>query len=273
MDPDPTTGEAVTAVRERLGDPDPELLLVLGSGLSGVAGDMEVGGSVRAGDVPGLAPSRVPGHEGVIRHGHLGGLSVLVQHGRLHLYEGHTAAAVTRTVEVAAALGAGTMIITNSAGGLDPSLEAGDIMLITDQLNLTGASPLTGRLDGGSPPFVDMAGAYAPDLRSLAADVAGEQGVGLRRGVYAGLAGPAYETPAEVAMLRTLGATAVGMSTVLETIAARAVGMRVLGFSSITNVHREGVATSHDEVVEVSDRVADRLAALVPGVVERLGAG
>jgi purine-nucleoside phosphorylase len=176
---------------------------------------------------------------------------------------------VTRVVDVAASLGATSFVVTNAAGGLDPSFTPGDVMAIADHLNLTGTSPLLGMLRDGAPVFQDMADAYDPVLVERAAEVATDAGFDLRRGVYAGLLGPAYETPAEVAMLRTLGAHAVGMSTVLEVIAARSHGMRVLGLSTITNVHGAGVATSHEEVIEVGARVAARVSDLVLGVLAR----
>lgn len=246
-----------------------DVMLTLGSGLAAVADAIENPVDVPAAAVPGLPVSRVPGHAGVLRFGRLGGKNVLAQMGRIHLYEGHDASDVTRVVEVAAELGCSTYIVTNAAGGLDERMHPGDLMLITDQLNLTGESPLRGVFRDGGPIFLDMAEAYDPALRERAHAVAEDLGIALREGVYAGLAGPAYETPAEVAMLRTMGAHAVGMSTVLEVIAARSHGMRVLGMSSITNVHRAGAATSHEEVIEVGGEAAGRMAPLVLGIVDR----
>jgi purine-nucleoside phosphorylase len=218
-----------------------------------------------------MVASTVPGHTATLRHGWLGGHEVLVQRGRIHLYEGHSARDVVRTVEVAAELGATTFVVTNAAGGLDDAMLApGDLLVIDDHLNLTGTTPLTGVLRDGAPVFLDMAGAYDPVLRAAADEVAAELGEELRHGVYAGLTGPTYETPAEVGMLRTLGADVVGMSTVNEVVAARAAGMRVLGFSSVTNVHGEGVATSHEEVLEVGADAARRLGALLLALVPRL---
>ncbi len=162
-------------------------------------------------------------------------------------------------------------MVTNAAGGLDrDELTPGDLLVIDDHLNLTGTTPLAGVLRDGAPVFLDMAGAYDPVLRAAADEVAAELGQQLRHGVYAGLVGPTYETPAEVRMLRTLGATVVGMSTVNEVIAARAAGMRVLGFSSVTNVHGEGVATSHEEVLEVGADAATRLGELLLSLLPRL---
>ncbi|MBW3621707.1 MAG: purine-nucleoside phosphorylase [Actinobacteria bacterium] len=256
------------ALEPRLGGGNVDVFLTLGSGLASVADRIESPVDIPMAALPNVAVSTVPGHTGVLRYGTLAGKQVLAQLGRIHLYEGHDAADVTRTVSVASLLGADTFLVTNAAGGLEPSWAPGDLMLVEDHLNLTGTSPLLGVLRDDAPVFLDMAGAYDAELRDLALRIAAEQGVELRRGVYAGLVGPAYETPAEVRMLRALGAQAVGMSTVLEVIAARTHGMRVLGMSSITNVHGEGVATSHREVIEVGARAAEHLAGIVLGVLE-----
>lgn len=249
----------------------PRTLVTLGSGLGAVADAVRDATDVDAGSLPGMAPSTVPGHSAVLRHGWIGDHEVLVQQGRIHLYEGHSARDVVRTVEVAAELGATTFVVTNAAGGLDgDQLTPGDLLVIDDHINLTGTTPLAGVLRDGAPVFLDMAGAYDPVLRAAADGVAAELGQEVRHGVYAGLLGPTYETPAEVRMLRTLGATVVGMSTVNEVIAARAAGMRVLGFSSVTNVHGEGVATSHEEVLEVGADAASRLGGLLLALLPRL---
>jgi purine-nucleoside phosphorylase len=262
---------AAAALRSRLGGRRPEVLLTLGSGLGSVADAVEDATSVDVLDLPGTAASTVPGHTARLLAGRLGGREVLVQAGRVHLYEGHSAHDVTRLVRVAARLGVETFVVTNAAGGLDQGFAPGDLMVIDDHLNLTGTTPLLGVLRDEAPRFVDMAGAYDPKLREIAHRVAGDRDLTLQRGVYAGLVGPAYETPAEVAMLRGFGAHAVGMSTVNEVIAARDEGLRVLGVSSITNVHGEGVATSHEEVIEVGARAARDLAGVLLGVLERLG--
>ncbi len=259
------------ALALRLPDQQPEVFLVLGSGLGAVADAIEGAVDVQAAAIPGMKPSTVPGHRAVLRHGTLGGRTVLALLGRIHLYEGHDAADVTRPVEIASALGATTFMVTNAAGGLHDGFTPGDLMVIDDHLNMTGASPLTGVIRRGAPVFQDMTRAYDPDLRALARAVAEEEGLEVKGGVYAGLRGPAYETPAEVAMLRTLGADAVGMSTVLEVIAAKARGMRVLGFSSVTNVHSpDQVSVSHEEVLEVGRDAANRLGQLLLALIPRL---
>ncbi len=264
-----TIERTAAALRARLGGRSPEVLLTLGSGLGAVADAVEDAVVVDVLDLPGTAASTVPGHTARLVCGRLAGREVLVQAGRIHLYEGHSAHDVTRLVRVAAQLG-GLDLRRDQRGRrhLD-TFTPGDLMVIDDHLNMTGTSPLSGLLRDGAPRFVDMAGAYDAVLRDLAHTVAGDLGLQLQRGVYAGLVGPAYETPAEVAMLRTLGAHAVGMSTVNEVIAARDEGLRVLGFSSVTNVHGEGVATTHAEVIEVGARAAQDLQRVLLGLLDR----
>lgn len=262
---------AVLELRKRI-DGDVDVLVTLGSGLASVADTLDDLVEIPVATIPGLTVSTVPGHRSVLMVGTVGSRRTLLQVGRVHLYEGHDAAAVTRMVDVAAELGATTFVATNAAGGLDPAWTPGDLMVIRDHLNLTGRSPLVGVLRDGAPIFQDMAHAYDPALIALMHDIAASQGRSLREGVYVGLLGPAFETAAEVAMLRLLGAQAVGMSTVLEVIRARSLGMRVAGLSTITNVHGEGVATSHEEVIEVGARVASHAADLVSELLRRLPA-
>lgn len=270
-EPDDQAQRAALSLQARFGEFTPQVFLTLGSGLSGVADAIEDPLDVPVAAVPGIPVGRVPGHPAVLRIGMVRGQAVLAQIGRVHLYEGYDASDVARMVDVAALLGCSTFLVTNAAGGLrHEDQRPGDVMVISDHLNLTGHSPLTGVFRDESPVFTDMADAYDPALRELALEVGEAQGLQLRTGVYAGLTGPAYETAAEVRMLRALGADAVGMSTVNEVIAARALGLRVLGLSTLTNVHGEGVATSHEEVMEVGARVADQVSALVLGVLERM---
>jgi purine-nucleoside phosphorylase len=198
---------------------------------------------------------------------------VAVMQGRVHLYEGYPVHAVVFPTRVLVALGANPLIITNAAGCLNLAFQPREIMMLTDHLNLTGTNPLLGPNDPSlGPRFPDLSVAYDLELRAMAKHVAAERGVTLREGVYAGLLGPSYETPAEVRMLKTLGADAVGMSTVLETIAARHMGARVLGFSCLSNLAAgiSPVPLTHEEVKEAADAVAADLAALVRGVVARL---
>jgi purine-nucleoside phosphorylase len=251
-------------LRARLDGFVPRVLLTLGSGLGGLADAMADPLVIPFADV-GLPQSTVPGHTGRLLAGELAGVPVLVQQGRVHLYEGLPAAEIVAVVEAVAGVGVEFFCVTNAAGGLAPDMEPGDLMLIADHLNLSGTTPLVG------PRFLDMAGAYDPALRAVARNLAESAGERLVEGVYAGLSGPAYETPAEVRMLRTLGADAVGMSTVLEVIAARAAGLRVIGFSLITNVHRPGgTPTDHAEVLQAGEDAGPRLASLVESLLPRL---
>ncbi|HVL99802.1 MAG TPA: purine-nucleoside phosphorylase [Egibacteraceae bacterium] len=253
-------------LRARLGAFRPALLLTLGSGLGQLADEVREPLVVGLSDL-GLPTATVAGHAGRLVAGWLHGLPVLVQQGRLHLYEGHAPGDVTAVVRAAADAGAGTCVFTNAAGGLADGLQPGNLLVISDQLNLTGRTPLVGA------EFVDMAGAYDPTLRAAAHATAADLGEHLAEGVYAGVAGPAYETPAEVRMLRTLGGDAVGMSTVLEVIAARARGLRVLGVSVITNVHRPGgTPTDHAAVLEAARTSGTRLARVLRALLPRAAA-
>lgn len=264
------------SLADRLGAFRPRVLLTLGSGLGALADALDDPIAVPFPDV-GLPEPTVPGHRGRFLAGTLEGVPVLAQQGRLHLYEGVPAGSVVAAVRAAADCGVETFVVTNAAGGIAADFTPGDLMLIADHLNLTGTSPLlpaAGQMPEGpadAPNFLDMTGAYDPGLRTAARAVAREQGERLVEGVYAGLVGPAYETPAEVAMLRALGADAVGMSTVTEVIAARALGLRVVGFSLITNVHRPGgTPTHHAEVLDVGATAGPRLAALLRTLLPRL---
>jgi purine-nucleoside phosphorylase len=249
---------AAGALAERLEGFAPRVLLTLGSGLGGLAGEVADPLVIPFADI-GLPSSTVPGHAGRLVAGTLAGVPVLVQQGRLHLYEGVPAAQVVACVLAAAEVGAGTFVVTNAAGGIEPAFAPGDLMLLRDHLNLTGTSPLL-----GGPTFLDLREAYDTELRAAALRAAAEVGERLVEGVYAGLVGPAYETPAEVAMLRGFGASAVGMSTVTEVIAARERDLRVVGFSLITNVHRfGGTRTEHAEVLDVGAQAGPRLARIL----------
>lgn len=255
-----------TALRDHVEGLRPRILLTLGSGLGALAGEVADPTVIGFPEL-GLPTASVPGHAGRLVAGRLHGVPALVQEGRLHLYEGHPPADVTAVVRAAAETGVTTFVVTNAAGGLAPDLAAGDLLAVSDHLNLTGCSPLV----GPDPTFVDLAEAYDPALRASAHGAAAEVGEQLREGVYAGVVGPAYETPAEVRMLRLLGADAVGMSTVLEVIAARACGLRVLGLSVITNVHRDGgTATDHGEVLDAANSSGARLASLLRVLLPRL---
>ncbi|MBV8245025.1 MAG: purine-nucleoside phosphorylase [Candidatus Eremiobacteraeota bacterium] len=213
----------------------------------------------------GMPVAALAGHAAQVLIGTWHDRRIVVFAGRVHLYQGFSAQDVTYNVRLAHAAGARTLVLTNAAGALSAKLSAGDLMLISDQLNLTGSNPLAGT--GEFAPFVDMTDAYSARLRQLA-KAAAPRKRGLRRGIYAGVSGPSYETPAEAAMLRSLGADAVGMSTVLETIQARALGMEVLGLSVITNV--VGAPASHQRVTEVAAQAAPRVAEFLDGLLAAL---
>ncbi|BDE07710.1 purine nucleoside phosphorylase [Vulcanimicrobium alpinum] len=262
---------AAGLLREKAGG-DLDCAIVLGSGFGAVLRDRIDGTTIPYRKIDGMPEPTIAGHAGEAHVGRLHDKRVVAFSGRFHLYEGRDATEVIYPVVAAALAGAKTIVLTNAAGGINADYRAGDVMLLVDQLNLTGQNPLTGveLLPGAGARFVDMVDAYAPHLRELARHMAAEYGIVLHDGVYAGLTGPTYETPAEIRYLRTIGADAVGMSTVLETIAARALGRDVVGFSLITNVHGSGAPTSHDDVLEVSQRSAEGVARLVEGIVANL---
>lgn len=249
----------------------PLVALVLGSGLDQVADALEDRVDIPFGELEGLRGlSLVAGQRGTLSLGRNRGTDIVCFRGRLHMYQGASAYEAAYTARLAAALGAHTFLVTNAAGSVDPGLNAGELMLITDHINLMGANPLVGW--PGPPagtPFIAMGDAYDADLASLARIVAAELDVPLAEGVYAGLLGPSYETPAEVRYLRDVGANAVGMSTVPEVIAARALRMKVLGISLITNV-AGGSELSHDEVIDTGMRAGARLATLLSAILVRL---
>lgn len=266
--------ERATADVRRHTDREPKVALVLGSGLGSYADRLDEKVVVPYADIHSMPVSKIVGHAGNLVLGAAAGVECVAMQGRVHLYEGHPSADIVFGVRLMKHLGADTLIITNAAGGCGDGLEAGDLMRISDHLNLTGRNCLEGpNEDALGVRFPDMSQAYDPELGAIAAEVAKAQGFELKEGVYAGLLGPTYETPAEVRMMKTLGADAVGMSTVLEVIAARHMGMRVLGVSCITNL-AAGISPeplSHDEVTETANRVRERFEGLLGGVLERLG--
>lgn len=252
----------------------PTVALILGSGLGAYADTLEDATRLPYGEIPHFHSSTVAGHSGTLVIGRRHGLTIVAMQGRLHAYEGHTHTEVVFPLRTMWQLGARTLLVTNAAGGMSEGLDAGSLMLIRDHINMTGRSPLVGVNDDRfGTRFPDMMDAYDPALRALAREVAASQGTPLLDGVYAGLLGPTYETPAEIRMLAACGADAVGMSTVPEVIAARHMSMRVLGISCITN-RAAGMGDDvldHDDVQEVARRARARFTSLVDGVVARMG--
>jgi purine-nucleoside phosphorylase len=263
---------AAEAVRQRLGDRRPKVAVVLGSGLGFLAD--QIGSAVRIpySDIPGFPSTTVIGHGAELVAGQLAGKQVIVQSGRFHLYEGHDASITAFPARVFASLGVDTLILTNAAGGIRRTFSSGTVMLIADHINLTFRNPLFGPCLPGEERFPDMSDPYDKHLRSLAREVSRTKRIALDEGVYIQLLGPSYETPAEIRMADRLGADAVGMSTAVEVIAARARGLRCLGFSVVTNL-ASGISPTtlnHAEVMETANRVRHELAGLVEGVIERL---
>src|SRR3954463_15752232 len=263
--------KAANAIRARADTRSPSIAIILGSGLGGLSNKMVDAVRIPFGDIPGFPEATVVGHEGTLLLGSLGGRDVVALSGRFHVYEGHPAALAAFPVRVFHALGAREMFVSNAAGGISSKFAVGDLMMISDHLNLMGANPLVGPAQEGETRFPDMTDAYDPGLRRVLRTTAGELAIPLREGVYAGLLGPSYETPSEVKMLRLLGADAVGMSTVPEVIMARALGIRVVGVSCITNAAAgvTGAPLTHAEVLEITQRVASRFEALVTEFAQR----
>jgi purine-nucleoside phosphorylase len=274
--PSPGDGVAeriVEAVRDRT-DVAPVAAVVLGSGL----GDAIVAAWERAGsrqpvelnyaDLPGFPAPSVPGHAGTLWLGTIGGRPIAFFRGRIHFYEGHPMPLASLTTRVAAGLGARTIVLSAAVGALDPELAGGSIAVLRDHVNLMGTNPLAGwRYPDGSPAFVDLSAVYDRELSDAALGVLREGGTTAVDGVYAAVAGPAYETPAETEMLRRLGATVVGMSTVPEAVAARALGLRVLGLSFVTNA--AGASVSHEEVLRASGNAAAAIGLVVAELADR----
>jgi purine-nucleoside phosphorylase len=264
--------ESAAVVRARIMQP-PEIALILGTGLGGLASRIESQTVIDYRDIPGFPLSTVESHAGRLIAGTLAGRSVLAMQGRFHRYEGYSLQQVTFPVRVLRHLGAHTLIVSNACGGMRPEWQAGDLMLLADHINLIGDHPLTGPNDDRlGPRFPDCSGAYDPALRTLARKVAMGQGTTLREGVYVAVAGPNLETRAEYQMLRAFGADVVGMSTVPEVLVAIHGGMRVLGISIITDmcIPETLEPASLERILEVAGRAEPRLTALVEGVVREL---
>lgn len=255
-----------TSLRPRLG-------FVLGSGLGGFAQELTEAVRLPYDQIPGFYATTVPGHAGELVIGLCEGVPVVVMAGRFHAYEGHPMESVTFPVRALKALGVETLVLTNSAGGINADFEVGDLMVIEDHINFTGRNPLVGpNLDEYGPRFPDMSHAYRPALRQLLHQVAQDEGFSLRRGVYVSVLGPSYETPAEIRMFRAMGADAVGMSTVPEAIVANHAGMQVVGISCISNMAAGMLdePLSHDDVKEAALKAGDRFVRLLRSFTARL---
>lgn len=267
--------EAAEVVRSR-SPRQPQVAIILGSGLSGIADAVEGPVVIPFSEIPHFPISTVVGHTGRLLLGTIHDCSVLVMEGRVHFYEGYSMAAITVPVRAMQRLGIRTLIVTNAAGAVNPEFQAGDVMLITDHLNFLGMmgwNPLMGpNYDELGPRFPDMSQAYDRQLAELARQAAAHAQVDLREGVYAGLSGPSFESPADMRFLRVAGADAVGMSTVHEVTVARHGGMRVLGLSGISNkANLDGsTVTTHEEVIEAGNAIAPKMARVIAGVLQRL---
>jgi purine-nucleoside phosphorylase len=263
--------KAASEISKRAGDRKPAVGIVLGSGLGGLGKAIQNQVRVPFKEIPGFPEATVVGHDGAVIAGRLGGREIVALSGRFHMYEGHSSALAAFPVRVFHALGIRELFVSNAAGGISTKLRVGDLMMISDHINLTGSNPLVGPAQEGEKRFPDMTDAYDPGLRRIMRTTAERLKIDLREGVYAGLLGPSYETPSEVKMLRLLGADAVGMSTVPEVIMARALGIRVAGISCITNAAAgvTGAALSHAEVLETTQRVSAAFESLVTEFVAR----
>lgn len=269
------TGASVAATTEFLRsrvDVEPRAMIVLGSGLGDLGDQIENATRIPFGEIPGFAASAVAGHKGMFVAGRIDGVEVVALQGRFHLYEGHDAGMAALPIRALAALGARTLIVSNAAGALNPAFPPGMLMIIDDHINLMWRNPLLGPVQPGETRFPDMSQPYDRELQALAERVALENRIAVTRGVYLAVLGPSYETPAEIRMFRKFGGDAVGMSTIPEVIAARALGVRVLGVSLITNAAAgsTGAPLSHDEVIEAGREASGRFITLVRGVLKQL---
>jgi purine-nucleoside phosphorylase len=267
--------QVTESVRARI-SVKPRVGIILGSGLNDLAASVKNATTIPYGDLPPWPVSTVEGHVGRLVIGELEGQNVLVMQGRVHFYEGYSMGQVTLPVRVMQRLGLEVMIVTNAAGGVNPEFVPGDVMLITDNLNLMGMSglnPLMGpNLDEIGPRFPDMSQAYDKELGMIAGKVASENNITLREGVYCGLSGPSFESPADLRFLRLAGADAVGMSTVPEVIVARHGGLRVLGISGISNkANLDGsTVTTHQEVIEAGKIITPKIETIIRGVLKAI---
>lgn len=265
--------EAARFIGAKIGGRKPRVAVVLGSGLGGVADAVEDAIEIPYGDIPFFPVSTVEGHAGKLIAGSIGGVDVVLMKGRFHFYEGYSMKEVTLPIRVFSLMGVRSLVLTNAAGGAAPDLKPGDLMLITDHINLMGDNPLMGANEERfGPRFPDMTDIYTPAYREVARSAAAEINLRLKEGVYLALRGPCYETPAEVRMFAQLGGAALGMSTVPEATVARHCGMSILAFSCITNsaAGMSGQEINHSEVMDIGAVAGRRLAELIVRVIPRL---
>jgi purine-nucleoside phosphorylase len=264
--------EAVSYIRTKT-EIEPAIGLILGSGLGELANDIEEAATIPYHEIPHFPVSTVEGHAGNLVLGTLRQKNVVAMQGRFHFYEGYSLQEVTFPVRVMKQLGIKTLIVTNACGGMNKNFQPGDLMIITDHLNMTGSNPLIGpNLDDLGPRFPDMSRAYSAELRELAKKKANDLSLSIQEGVYAAISGPSYLTPAELIMLRNLGADAVGMSTVPEVIVANHMGLSILGISCITDmaIGEELEPLTHEQVVDVANKTKPTFMTLLKGIIEDL---
>jgi len=264
--------EAVGSVSQKIGSRKVEVGMVLGSGLGSLADSIESAVRIPYGDIPHFPTSTVHGHAGELVIGQLDGLHVAVMKGRVHFYEGYSMQQITFPVRLMKALGASTLVVTNACGGLNPKLQPGDMMLIEDHINFMGDNPLIGPNDERiGPRFPPMSRAYTDELKDLARSAASHLGHPIQSGTYLALPGPSFETPAEIRFFQTIGADAVGMSTVPEVIVANHMGMKVLGVSCVTNILHDGPSNdTHIEVLEVANHTSPKMLAVIRASLKAL---
>lgn len=251
----------------------PDVGIILGSGLGSLGEEIDIDTEISYGEIPDFPRSTVEGHKGTLAFGHFGGKKVVAMRGRFHFYEGYTMDQVVAPVRIMGLIGVKRLMVSNACGGVNPDFEIGDLMIISDHINLFPTNPLMGpNNDAWGPRFPDMSKAYSKEMISLAEKTGAAQGTLLRKGVYAGLSGPCLETPAEYKYVRVIGADAVGMSTVPEVIAANHMGLECFGMSVITDLGVEGkiVETTHEDVVRAASEASKKMVPLFRGIIEAL---
>lgn len=262
--------EAMNYVRGRIKE-KPDIGMILGSGLGELADEVTPFDAIPYREIPHFPVSTVAGHDGVMVSGMLEDKKVVVLKGRVHFYEGYPMELVTFPVRLMKAMGIHTLIVTNAAGGINPDFTPGDLMIIEDHINLVGTNPLIGPNDSEmGPRFPDLSNAYDRDLRAMAENVGNRIGVSLKKGIFIGLHGPSYETPAELRFMRQIGGDAVGMSTVPEIIVGNHMGIRCLGISCITNVFIPGKGANHEEVLQAAEMVKPKFKGLLRAILKDL---